>query len=223
MESTPIICVKNLTYNHPAVVIQNVSFELEPGQCFALVGRNGTGKTTLLSLLAGLMRPHAGSILINGIDLSQNPLAAKQRMGFLPDKPPLYPELTIDEYLTFTGRLRYLPPETLKTRINDVTEELNLTRHRHHLIGSLSKGQQQRVGLASVLLHKPSLLLLDEPTQGLDPTQIEDFHCLLSEYLEETSIILSTHYLNEVESLCDAVLEFSLQGMKRHDLHHCST
>lgn len=220
---TALVSVQHLTYIRPQIMIRDLSFTVNRGECLALIGKNGTGKTTVLNLLAGLIKPNAGQILIQGFNIHSLPILAKQFIGFLPDNCPLYPDLTIQEYLNFIAKLRQIP----KARRGDATEEaiekLNLKRHQHHLIGTLSKGLKQRVGIASVILHHPSVLLLDEPTQGLDQTQIDDFQLLLSEYKKNAAIIVSTHYLNEVESICDKTLRCSSEGMKIHDFNHCTT
>lgn len=221
--SDPLVLVQNLTYLRPQLVIQDLTFVVPRGKCMALIGKNGTGKTTLLNLLAGLIKPHAGQICMQGFNIHTLPILAKHCIGFLPDNCPLYPDLTIREYLNFIAKLRQIPKADLVNAIEQAIESLNLKRHQHYLIGILSKGLKQRVGIASVILHRPSVLLLDEPTQGLDQSQIEDFQCLLSEYKKDAAIILSTHYLNEVESICDKTLRFSPQGIQVHDFNHCTT
>jgi ABC-2 type transport system ATP-binding protein len=218
-----LVSVHSLTYIRPQLAIRDLNFSLHTGECMVLLGKNGTGKTTLLNLLAGLIKPHAGHILIQGFDINTLPILAKQFMGFLPDNCPLYPDLSIREYLNFVAKLRQIPKSDRVDRIQQAIETLNLNRQQDHLIGTLSKGLKQRVGLASVMLHRPSVLLLDEPTQGLDQTQIEDFQLLLSEYKKNAAIIISTHYLNEVEAIADHVLQFSAEGIKAHDFNHCTT
>ncbi len=223
MQADPLVLVQNLTYLRPQLVIQNLTFVVQRGECMALIGKNGTGKTTMLNLLVGLIKPHAGQIFMQGFNIHTLPILAKHRIGFLPDNCPLYPDLTIREYLNFIAKLRQIPNTDLVNAIEQAIESLNLKRHQHHLIGVLSKGLKQRVGIASVILHRPSVLLLDEPTQGLDQSQIEDFQCLLNEYKKDAAIILSTHYLNEVESICDKTLQLSSQGIQIHDFNDCTT
>lgn len=224
MQTTlPLVSVNNLHYTRPQWAIRDLSFSVDRGKCLVLMGKNGTGKTTLLNLIAGLIQPHAGHILIQGFNIHTLPILAKQCMGFLPDQCPLYPELTVREYLNFMAKLRKISKPDISYRIEEVLEKLNLKRHQHHLIGALSKGLKQRVGLSSVILHRPAVLLLDEPTQGLDQSQIEDFQLLLSNYKKEAAIILSTHYLNEVQSISDHALQFSTEGITIYDFNHCPT
>lgn len=218
-----LVSVQNLTYIRPQLVIRDLTFAVSRGACMALIGKNGTGKTTLLNLLAGLIKPHTGQILIQGLNIHTLPIFAKQFIGFLPDHCPLYAELTVKEYLDFIAKLRQIPKSDMTDRIEQAMENLNLKRHQNHLIGILSKGLKQRVGIASAILHRPSVLLLDEPTQGLDQSQIEDFQLLLSEYKKNAAIIVSTHYLNEVESICDQALQFSTTGIEVYDFNHCTT
>jgi ABC-2 type transport system ATP-binding protein len=221
MQTLPLISVTNLTYTRPQWGIRDLSFTVNRGECMAFIGKNGTGKTTLLNLLAGLIKPHAGHILIQGFNIHTLPILAKQFMGFLPDQCPLYSELTVREYLNFIAKLRKISKSDISDRLEEALEKLNLKQNQHHLIGILSKGLKQRVGLASVILHRPAVLLLDEPTQGLDQNQIEDFQFLLSEYKKNAAIILSTHYLNEVKSICDHALQFSTEGIKDYDFNYC--
>ena len=223
MQALPLVSVENLSYTRPQWAIRDLSFSVNRGDCMAFIGKNGTGKTTTLNLIAGLIKPHAGHILIQGFNIHTLPILAKQFIGFLPDQCPLYCELTVREYLGFIAKLRQISKSDIPDHVEEALEKLNLKRHQHHLIGLLSKGLQQRVGLASTIVHRPSVLLLDEPTQGLDQSQIEDFQLLLSQYKKNAAIILSTHYLNEIESICDHALQFSTEEIKVYDFNHCTT
>jgi len=223
MQALPLVSVKNLSYTRPQWAMRDLSFSVNRGECMAFIGKNGSGKTTTLNLIAGLIKPHAGHILIQGFNIHTLPILAKQFIGFLPDQCPLYFELTVREYLSFIAKLRQISKSDIPDHVEEVLEKLNLKRHQHYLIGILSKGLKQRVGLASAILHRPSVLLLDEPTQGLDQSQIEDFQLLLSQYKKEAAIILSTHYLNEVKSICDHALQFSTEEIKAYDFNHCAT
>jgi len=187
-----------------------------------LVGANGTGKSTLLSLLAGLLSPHSGQVLINGIDIHLTPIIAKQQLGFLPEHLPLYLELTVKEYLQLVVKLHHIPKSAQKEAIENVLEDLHLTAYQHYLIGILSRGLKQRIGIAQAIIHKPALLLLDEPTQGLDPSQIETFQLLLTEKKKNSAIILSTHYLSEVQMVCDQVMQLKHQDINSYDTNYCS-
>ncbi len=190
----------------------------------ALVGANGTGKTTLLSLLAGLIHPHSGQIFIHGSNIYTDAMIAKQSLGFLPDHVSLYPELTVKEYLQLVAKLHQIPKTAQNNAIANVLEDLHLTAYQHYLIGILSKGLKQRIGIAKAMIHQPAVLLLDEPTQGLDPDQIEVFRLLLIEKKKNSAIILSTHCLNEVRSLCDHIMNLNhhYSGIPSHDTYHCS-
>ncbi len=222
MDPNALISVQNMSFvRQPHLALQHLNFSLKAGECMVFIGANGTGKTTTLHLLAGLIPPDTGKIWIQGFDLETDPLNAKHSLGFLSDHLPLYTELTIYEYLDLIARLRQIPKHLHSLRIQQTLEELNLTRLQHVLIGSLSKGQKQRVGIAQAMLHQPRVLLLDEPTQGLDPDQIECFINHLKIYKKNAAVILSTNAFNEVEPLCDHVLKFDPSGANVYDFHPC--
>lgn len=219
-----IVSCQNVTYTHQGrCIIQNLNFSVKRGECIVLTGTNGTGKTTTLNLLAGLIRPSSGRILVNGLNIHHFPLPTKKLLGFLPDKAPLYHELTVSEYLNLVAKLRQIPVSEHAARINKTLADLNLKPQQHRIIGTLSKGQQQRVGIAQAILHHPILLLLDEPTHGLDPDQIESLVYLLCQYKKQAAIILSTHHFNEMESLCNKRFQLTEQGIKQYeyDLNDC--
>jgi ABC-2 type transport system ATP-binding protein len=186
-------------------VIHGVSLELRRGEVLGLLGHNGAGKSTTLQMLTGCLLPDSGAIEICGIDLLRRPMQAKAQIGYLPETPPLYRELGVDDYLIFAARLRGMKP-------NDAAEALVQARRRcgleavgKKIIGTLSKGYQQRVGIAQAIIHRPAVIVLDEPTVGLDPAQIRDIRVLIRELGNSSSVILSTHLLGEVESVCDRV------------------
>lgn len=219
-----LLSVENLTfYRHTQLIIDNLSFDVERGECLALTGPNGAGKTTTLNLLAGLIKPHAGTIFIQGVDFQKEPVLIKKQIGFLPEKPPLYYELTVLEYLRLAAKLRRIPKELIEATIQKTIERLDLLAYQNYLIGSLSRGSQQRVGIAQAMLHEPDILILDEPTQGLDETQMLSFQALLSGLKSRAAIILSTHYLHEVKPICDKMLQFSKKGIELHDFRHCES
>ncbi|MCX4188766.1 ABC transporter ATP-binding protein [Methylophaga sp. OBS3] len=209
-------------------VVNNLSFDVYRGEVLGFLGPNGAGKSTTMKMLTGNLAPDSGSILINGIDLLSAPQAAKRYIGYLPENPPLYRELTVNEYLGFCGRLHGLSGKSLQTAIDEVLNRCGLTHMRHRLIGQLSKGYQQRAGIAQAIIHQPEVVILDEPTSGLDPIQIQQIRQLIRDIANQHSVILSTHILPEVEMLCDRVqimhqgqLVFSdsLQGLKSQRQH----
>ncbi len=200
------LCAKALSrnYGHRAVV-REVSFELKQGEVLGFLGPNGAGKSTTMQMLSGNLAPSGGSIQICGIDLLDRPKAAKAKIGYLPETPPLYREFTVQEYLRLAARLHRVEQSALGQAIERATTLCGLTQVRQRLIGSLSKGYQQRVGIAQAIVHNPEVVILDEPTVGLDPIQIREIRSLIRELGGEHSVILSTHILPEVESVCDRV------------------
>jgi ABC-2 type transport system ATP-binding protein len=222
--SSPVfVSVNNLTYTRRTQSpIRNLNIDIHQNQCIALTGANGTGKTTTLHILAGLLWPSQGQVLIHGANIHTNPLIAKQSVGFLPEILPLYHELTIFEYLSYIAKIRQIPKASMQDRIINVLQTFNLEKHRSVLINQLSKGQKQRVGIAQAILHQPSVLILDEPTQGLDQCEIEYFQYFLKDYKKKSAIILSTHYLHEMDLICDQTIDLSSRGIKIDDLHHCT-
>ncbi len=182
-----------------------LDLELHPGQVLGLLGPNGAGKSTTLELLSGNLQPHTGEIRINGFDLACEPTVARRYLGYLPDSPPLYPELQVDEYLRLCATLQGLGRRDRAGAVNRVKRQCHLEDKGRQLISRLSRGYQQRVGLAQALIHQPRLLILDEPTVGLDPIQIREIRDLIRMLAEQCSIILSTHILPEVQALCSHV------------------
>ena len=185
--------------------VSNISLDVNRGDIVGLLGLNGAGKTTTLRMLSGVLMPDEGSVTINGHGLSDSPLAARAQIGFLPDQPPLYNDMRVNEYLTLCAQIRRLKGKQLTQRLSNVTEQCMLESVNKNLIGTLSKGYRQRVGLAQALIHEPALLLLDEPSNGLDPQQLESMRNLITETGKTTAIILSTHLLSEAQSTCNRV------------------
>ncbi len=185
--------------------VRNVSIELRRGEVLGLLGPNGAGKTTTMKMLAGNLAPTSGEVCICGIDLIDLPTRAKARIGYLPEVPPLYRELKVDEYLRLAGRLHKLRKSTLKPAVERAKKLCGLADMGRRLIGSLSKGYQQRVGIAQAIIHDPDVIILDEPTVGLDPNQIREIRALIRDLGRDHSVILSTHILPEVEAVCDRV------------------
>lgn len=180
----------------------DVSFTVEPGQIVGFLGPNGAGKTTTMRILTGFTPASGGEARVAGFDVFDQPEQVKQRVGYLPETPPLYPELTVGEYLSFAAELRGVRGREVRTRVGAVMERVGLTGWEPRVLGSLSKGYRQRVGLAQALIHDPPVLILDEPTSGLDPTQMVGIRTLIQELAQSRTVILSTHILAEVELLC---------------------
>ncbi len=187
------------------LAVDDVSMELKRGEIVGLLGPNGAGKTTAMKMITGNLAPSAGSVNVCGIDLIDKPTAAKARIGYLPEVPPLYKELRVNEYLRLAGRLHRLPKSSLADAVQRAKRRAGLTDMGQRLIGSLSKGYQQRVGIAQAIIHDPDVVILDEPTVGLDPNQIREIRSLIRELGNQHSVILSTHILPEVEAICDRV------------------
>jgi ABC-2 type transport system ATP-binding protein len=188
---------------HPAV--NDISFHLQRGEVLGFLGPNGAGKTTTMNMVTGNLAPSAGEVHIAGHDLFGDPRAAKAEIGYLPENPPLYRELTVREYLRFCARINGIPRHKLASAMDAAVERCGLDEVSERLIGNLSKGYQQRVGLAQAIIHMPSVVILDEPTVGLDPIQIREIRRLIGELGKEHGVILSTHILPEVQAICDRV------------------
>jgi ABC-2 type transport system ATP-binding protein len=191
-------------YGHVCAA-QDINFELAQGEVLGFLGPNGAGKSSTMRMLTGNLAPSAGRVLINGIDLLENPKAAKAQIGYLPENPPVYRDLTVDEYLGYCARLRRVAAAQRKRAIDFAKQRCGLTEVGRRLIGNLSKGFQQRVGIAQAILHSPAVVILDEPTVGLDPIQIRDIRALIRELGEAHGVILSTHILPEVQATCNRV------------------
>ena len=185
--------------------VDGIDFDVAPGEAFGFLGPNGAGKTTTMQMLTGNLAPSSGSIRICGIDLIESPTAAKAHIGYLPETPPLYRELTVREYIDLAARLHRVPKSERHAAVDAAMAGCGLTGVAKKLVGTLSKGYQQRVGIAQAIVHKPDIVILDEPTVGLDPNQIRDIRNLIRELGRERSVILSTHILPEVEAICDRV------------------
>lgn len=189
--------------DHRAVI--NLDVELRKGEVLGLLGPNGAGKSTTMQMLTGNLAPTAGEIHINGVDLLDEPRKAKQQIGYLPEQPPVYRDLTVSEYLHYCARLRNVPAAQRQGSVERASERCGLKDVGKRLIGNLSKGYRQRVGIAQAILHNPAVVILDEPTVGLDPIQIREIRSLIRELGQEHGIILSTHILPEVQAVCDRV------------------
>jgi len=196
--------------------LSGVSFKIEPGEVIGLLGPNGAGKTTLMKILTGYLEPDSGEVRVHGIDVIANALAAQRRIGYLPESAPLYGEMLVQEYLEMMAAMRGVPPERRRARMLDVIRATGLTDRVVQPISTLSKGYRQRVGIAQAIIHQPDILILDEPTTGLDPAQIVEIRDLIVGLAKTTTVLLSTHILSEVEATCERVLVI-MQGQLRAD------
>lgn len=186
--------------------LDSVSFSVEKGQIIGFLGANGAGKSTTMDIICGCIGADSGSAKIAGYDITEQPLEAKKRLGYLPDVAPLHDDMIVEEYIEYAAQLHKVPGSTLKSQVNGVIEKLALGDVRHRLIGNLSKGYRQRVGLAQALVHDPDVLVLDEPTEGLDPTQIIEIRKLIKSLAGQHTILLSSHILSEVQNTCDKII-----------------
>jgi gliding motility-associated transport system ATP-binding protein len=195
-----------MRYAGRVTALDAVSFEARPGEVLGFLGPNGAGKTTAMRICTGFLQPTAGSVSICGIDVATDPLAARARLGYLPESVPLHPEMRVEEYLRYRAALKGVPRRDRRPRIADALAAVALTDERRRIVGQLSKGYRQRVGLADALLHRPDVLILDEPTDGLDPNQRRETLALIGRLGKERTVVLSTHILPEVESVCARVV-----------------
>ena len=202
-----MIKVEGLTKRYARhVAVNDISFSVEKGQIVGFLGPNGAGKTTTMRVLTCFLPPTQGKVEVAGFDVLENPLEVKKRIGYLPETPPVYPEMEVGEYLTYVGRLKGIASADVSHRVDEVAEKCAVADVRTKLIGKLSKGYRQRVGLAQAIIHNPDVLVLDEPTSGLDPKQIIETRELIKNLSGEHTIILSTHILSEVEHSCEQVI-----------------
>lgn len=195
----------NKNIHDQTIAVDDISFNLLRGEVLGFLGPNGAGKSTTMQMLTGNLAPGHGSIKIGGLDLMDNPIEAKAMIGYLPDTPPLYKELTVDEYLAYCARLNRIPKHKLQQAINISKERCGLTEHGKRVINNLSKGYQQRAGIAQAIIHSPDIVILDEPTVGLDPIQMIAIRKLIKELGETHSVMLSSHILPEIQTICDNV------------------
>jgi len=187
-------------------VVDDVTFFVPEGQVLGFLGPNGAGKTTAMRMITTFLRPTAGAVRVAGVDADDNPVELRRNIGYLPENAPLYPEMRVDEYLRFRADIEEVPHRHQGARVDDVVDRCLLSEVNRQVIGTLSKGFRQRVGLAGALIHQPAVLILDEPTVGLDPNQIIRIRELLVELGRDHTVLLSTHILPEVETVCDRVL-----------------
>lgn len=202
-----MIHVAHLTRTYGALkAVDDVSFEIGPGEIVGLLGHNGAGKTTIMKMLTGFLEPTTGTIRVNQLEMATDRRAIQARIGYLPENCPVYPEMTVAGYLTYQATLQGVASEQMGPLLRETLERTALLDKAGQTIGTLSRGYRQRVGVAQAILHRPKILILDEPTNGLDPTQIQHMRGLIRELAAESTLIISTHILQEVQAVCDRVI-----------------
>ena len=206
MSGIPVVHVEHLSHRYAKDwALKDVNFAIEKGVIVGLLGSNGAGKSTCMNIICGVLHPTKGNVQINGISIREQPLEAKRQIGFLPQQAPLHTELTVDEYLRHCAGLRGMGSRNASAAIDDVKEKCGIAHFSNRLIGALSGGYRQRVGLAQAILHGPALVVLDEPTNGLDPNQIREVRKLIKDIAVDCTVLLSTHILSEVEVMCSDI------------------
>lgn len=211
------IAIDKLSKNYGRIqALSGVSFKIEPGEVIGLLGPNGAGKTTLMKILTGYLEPDGGEAKVHGIDVVADPLAAQRRIGYLPESAPLYGEMLVQEYLEMMAAMRGVPVERRRDRMRHAIRATGLSDRVTQPISTLSKGFRQRVGIAQAIIHEPDVLILDEPTTGLDPAQIAEIRDLIVGLAKKSTVLLSTHILSEVEATCERVLVI-MAGQLRAD------
>lgn len=201
-----IVSVKNLSHRYSVQwAVKDVSFEINEKGVTGLLGSNGAGKSTTMNIICGVLNQTQGDVFINGVNLRENPVEAKKNIGFLPQHPPLYTDLTVGEYLRHAAFLRLVEPDKVDEAVDLALEKCSITHFRDRLIKNLSGGYQQRVGIAQAIVHNPQFVVLDEPTNGLDPNQIVDIRNLIRDIAKHHAVLLSTHILSEVQAICDNI------------------
>ena len=201
-----IVQIKHLSHRYNIQwAIRDINMEISQQGIIGLLGSNGAGKSTTMNIICGVLKQTEGEVCIDGINLQENPIEAKKRIGFLPQKPPLYMDFTVLEYLTYCADLRMIDKSKVKTAVNNAMERCGISHFSNRLLRNLSGGYQQRVGIAQAIVHEPKFVVLDEPTNGLDPNQILEVRHLIKEIAEERSVLLSTHILSEVRATCDEI------------------
>lgn len=201
--NTSIVKIEHLSHKYSSSwAIRDINMEISQSGIVGLLGSNGAGKSTTMNILCGALNQTEGNVYINGVDIREEPELAKRDIGFLPQTAPLYLELTVDEYLTYCAELRLIPKDKIKSALSDAKERCGITHFSNRLIGNLSGGYRQRVGIAQAIIHRPKLVVLDEPTNGLDPNQIIEVRSLIKEIATDRVVIFSSHILTEIQVLC---------------------
>jgi ABC-2 type transport system ATP-binding protein len=211
--------IQNLTKIYGSQkAVDNISFSIGEGEIVGFLGPNGAGKSTTMKIATGYIPPTEGIVTVGGFDVVQQPMQVKKIIGYLPEHNPLYLDMFVHEYLHFIGEIYQMPARLLKPRIREIIEMCGLGQEQNKLIGSLSKGYRQRVGLAQALIHNPSVLILDEPTSGLDPNQLVEIRNLIKKISSNKTVIFSTHIMQEVQALCDRVIVINRGQLVADDL-----
>ena len=205
--SKSIVKVENLSHKYSVQwAVRDINFEISQTGIVGLLGSNGAGKSTIMNIICGVLSQTEGDVYIDGINLRKDPVAAKQNIGFLPQKPPLYGDLTVDEFLTYAAQLRKMDPAEIPAALEVAKEKCGISHFSKRLIKNLSGGYQQRVGIAQSIIHNPKLVVMDEPTNGLDPNQILDVRSLIKDIAKDRAVLISTHILSEVQATCDRIM-----------------
>ena len=201
-----VVKVEHLSHRYSTQwAIRDINFEIKQRGVVGLLGSNGAGKSTTMNIICGVLNQTEGEVYINGISLKENPVEAKRYIGFLPQRPPLYGDLNVDEYLTYCANLRLMDKGSVKQAVEEAKRRCGISHFSHRLIRNLSGGYQQRVGIAQAIVHNPKFVVLDEPTNGLDPNQIVEIRELVKEIAQDHSVLLSTHILSEVQATCEYI------------------
>lgn len=204
--NTSTVEVVNLSHRYNVQwAVKDINLKLNKYGIYGLLGANGAGKSTIMNVICGVLKQTHGEVFINGISMAEHPIEAKKHIGFLPQKPPLLMDLTVEEYLAHSAAMRLMPELKIKTAVETVMEKCQVTDFRKRLLRHLSGGYQQRVGIAQSIIHEPSVVVMDEPTNGLDPNQILEVRNLIKTIAQERTVILSTHILQEVQALCESI------------------
>ena len=204
--ANPIVKVEHLYHRYSTQwAIEDINLEIEGAGVVGLLGSNGAGKSTTMNIICGVLKQTKGKVYINGVDTLKNPEVARGYIGFLPQKPPLYPDLTVNEYLNFCAEIHWMERKSIKAAVKRVEERCGVYHMKDRLLRNLSGGYQQRVGMAQAILHDPKFVVLDEPTNGLDPNQILEVRQLIQNIAEDRTVLLSTHILSEVQAACSSI------------------
>lgn len=205
--TNPIVKVEHLYHRYATQwAVEDICFEIDHSGVVGLLGSNGAGKSTTMNIICGVLKQTQREVYVNGVNTLQDPIQARKQIGFLPQKAPLYPDLTVDEYLRFCAEMRLMEPKRIRKAVDEAEELCGVTHFKSRLLRNLSGGYQQRVGIAQAILHNPKFVVLDEPTNGLDPNQILEVRHLIRSISEERTVLLSTHILQEIQAISDTIL-----------------